>query len=276
LIVPAAAAVMLIIQALQAAWGSLSRILQAFDAFVAFLKGVRWGNAGPLFGKAIAAGAVAVIEFISQFLLQRLISAAATVAGKLRSLAKGIGSRLVSAGGRVVRGVKWLSAGTRRLMGAARKVTKRTGQVVGDKWFMLKNRHLAQKGMASIDANGDRCVRHGPMNPGPLKGHFESSFRSSAYTTKKLGEPRDLYRAYSDPIRRLGAFWSDVKPTGPLQATIDSALLPSYGNAATKVVHIRIPAGEFVHEGVAARQGGWLGGGTQYVLPKVLKEWEMP
>src|SRR5207253_5205578 len=124
LIVPAAAAVMLIIQALQAAWGSLGRILQAVDAFVGFLKGVRWGNAGPLFGKAIAAGAVAVIEFISQFLLQRLMGAAGAVAGKLRALAGRIGARLASAGGRVVRGVKWLSAGTRRLTGPARKASR--------------------------------------------------------------------------------------------------------------------------------------------------------
>ena len=276
LIVPAAAAVMLIIQALQAAWGSLGRILQAVDAFVGFLKGVRWGNAGPLFGKAIAAGAVAVIEFISQFLLQRLMSAAGAVAGKLRSLAKRIGARLASGGRKLIRGLKSLPSGAARLVRGTSKAAKRGAKAVGDKWFILKNRGLAQKGMAWIDANGDRCVRHGPMNSGQLKGHFESSFRSSTYTTRKLGAPRDLYRAYSDPVRRLGAFWSDVKPTGPLQATIDSALLPSYGNTATKVVHIRVPAGEVVHEGVAARQQGWLGGGTQFVLPKVLKDWEMP
>src|SRR5437764_12980829 len=105
LIVPAAAAVMLIIQALQAAWGSLGRILQAFDAFIASLKGVRWGNAGPLFGGALAAAALAVIEVISQFLLQRLMSAAGAVGGKVRALAKRIGARLSSLGGREVRGV---------------------------------------------------------------------------------------------------------------------------------------------------------------------------
>jgi hypothetical protein len=276
LIVPAAAAVMLIVQALQAAWGSLSRILQAVDAFVGFLKGVRWGNAGPLFGKAIGAGAVAVIEFISQFLLQRLMSAAGTIASKLRLLARRIGARLMAGGKKLVRGIRALSAGAGRVMGAAKKGASATAKAVGDKWFLLKNRRLAHKGMAWVDSNGDRCIRHGPINSGPLKGHFESSFRSSTYTTRRLGQPRDLYRAYSDPVRRLGAFWSDVKPTGPLQATIDSALLPSYGNAATKVVHIRIPADELVHEGVAARQGGWLGGGTQYVLPKVLKKWEVP
>jgi hypothetical protein len=276
LIVPAAAAVMLIIQALQAAWGSLSRILQAADAFVGFLKGVRWGNAGPLFGKAIAAGAVAVIEFISQFLLQRLMGAAGAVAGKLRGLAKRIGTRLALVGGRVVRGAKWLSTGTRRLVDVSSKLAKRATTKVGDKWFLLKNRRLAQKGMAWIDSSGDRCVRHGPLNPGRLKGHFESSFRSSSYTTRKLSQSRDLYRVYSDPVRRLGAFWTDVPPSGPLQATIDAALLPSYRNAATMTVHIRVPAGEIVHQGAAATQKGWLGGGSQYVLPKVLKEWELP
>ena len=275
LIVPAAAAVMLIIQALQAAWGSLGRILQAFDAFIAFLKGVRWGNAGPLFGGALAAAAVAVIEFISQFLLQRLMSAAGAVAGKIRALAKRIGARLSSLGGRLVRGVKrvWIGAG--RVVGAASKAARKTSTKMGDKWFMFKNRRLVQKEMAWIDANGDRCIRHGPMNRGPLEGHFESSFRSSAYTSRRLGQPRDLYRVYSDPVRRLGAFWTDVPSSGPLQATMDAALLPGYGNAATKVVHIRVPSGQVVYEGVAARQQGWLGGGTQYVLPKAVKEWEV-
>ncbi len=178
LIVPAAAAVMLIIQALQAAWASLSRILQAVDAFVGFLKGVRWGNAGPLFGKAIAAGAVAVIEFISQFVLQRLVGAAGAVAGKLRSLAKRIGARLASAGGHVARGVKLLSSGTRRLVDASSKLVKNAATKAGDKWFLMKNRRLANEGMAWIDEAGDRCLRHGPLNPGPLSGRFESSFRS--------------------------------------------------------------------------------------------------
>src|SRR2546430_406527 len=108
LIVPAAAAVMLIIQALQAAWGSLGRILQAFDAFIAFLKGVRLGNAGPLFGGALAAAAVAVIEFISQFLLQRLMGAAGAVAGKIRALAKRIGTSLPGGTRAVLRGAKFV------------------------------------------------------------------------------------------------------------------------------------------------------------------------
>src|SRR5438445_4941777 len=97
LTVPAAAAVMLIIQALQAAWSSIGKIMQAISAFINFLKGVRWGNAGPLFGIAIVASAIAVIDFISNFLLQKLMGAVGKVAGKLRNLAKRIGTRLAGA-----------------------------------------------------------------------------------------------------------------------------------------------------------------------------------
>ena len=94
LIVPAAAAALLIVQAIQAAWGSLSRIIQAFDAFMLFLKSVRWGEAGPLFGKAMAAGAVALIDFVSNFLLQRIGGPIKRVAGKLKGLATRLGGGL--------------------------------------------------------------------------------------------------------------------------------------------------------------------------------------
>src|SRR5712691_10633220 len=274
LIVPAAAAVMLIIQALQAALGSLSRILQAVDAFVGFLKGVRWGNAGPLFGSAIAAGAVAVIEFISQFLLQRLMGAVGAVAGKLRSLAKRIGARLASVGGRVLRGVKSISTGTGRLIKGSASLARRAAGKIGDRWFLVKNRRLAKNGMAWIDASGDRCVRHGPLNPGPLETDVASTFRSSSYTARRIAQPKDLWRAYSVKKRKLGAYWTDIAPTGPLQTSMDSAIHPSFGNAASKVAHIRVPAGTTVYEGFAGPKG-YLGGGPQFLLKKRPPSWEV-
>jgi hypothetical protein len=274
LIVPAAAAVMLIIQALQAAWGSLSRIVQAVDAFVGFLKGVRWGNAGPLFGTAIAAGAVAVVEFISQFLLQRLMGAAGNVAGKLRSLAKRISARLASLSGRAVGGVKSLSIGTGRLIDASSKLAKGATTKVGDTWFLLKHRQLAQKGMAWIDASGDRCVRHGPMNPGQLESDVTATFRSSSYTARRIAQPKDLWRAYSVKTRKLGAYWTDIPPRGPLQTSMDSAIHPSFKNAASKVVHIRVPAGTTVYEGFAGPKG-YPGGGPQFLLKKRPPSWEV-
>jgi hypothetical protein len=274
LIVPAAAAVTLIIQALQAAWGSLGRILQAVGAFVGFLKGVRWGNAGPLFGKAIAAGAVALIEFISQFLLQRLMGAAGAVAGKLRSVARRIGARLASVGRRVVRGVKSLSTGTGRLIKGSADVARRAAGKVGDNRFLTKNRRLAQNGMAWIEASGDRCVRHGPMNPGPLETDVASTFRSSSYTARRIALPKDLWRAYSLKERKLGAFWTDIAPAGPLQTSMDSAIDPSFGNAASKVAHVRVPAGTTIYEGFAGPHG-YLGGGPQFLLKNRPPSWEV-
>ena len=175
LIVPAAAAVMLIIQALQAAWGSLGRILQAFDAFIAFLKGVRWGNAGPLFGGALAAAAVAVIEFISQFLLQRLMSAAGAVAGKIRALAKRVGSRLAAAGRGVARGAHWLGGKARKLASGVKGFARRTvarPQVRWHAWRLKKD--IPRHSTASIKI--DHLVRDPSLDP-TLKLEFLKNIR---------------------------------------------------------------------------------------------------
>ena len=299
LIVPAAAAVMLIIQALQAAWGSIGRIMQAFDAFMGFLKGVRWGNAGPLFGKAVAAGAVAVIEFVSQFLLQRLMSGAGKVAGKLRALAKRIGKRLVgvgqaatrlgkSIGSRVGATGKRLVEKGERLMG--KRSTGKTQGLVAPKTIETAagrtrpgHEFAEAKDFKLVLADGSVSVRHGPLNPGPLhslRKTIVDSFRSGSYTAKTLAAPKDLYRTFSEEEFRLGAYWTDLPPTGPLQAKIDLALLPSFENAATHTVHIRVPAGETIFEGFAAGQSAepgihLIGGSPQVVLTNLDRAWEV-
>jgi hypothetical protein len=114
LIVPAVGAILTIIQAIQSGWASLGRILQAFEAFFSFLKHVKLGSAGPLFAKAVAAGAIAAVEFVSNFLLTRLKGAASSVSNRLRALARRIGERLRAIGGRIVRGVKAVGSGFRR------------------------------------------------------------------------------------------------------------------------------------------------------------------
>ena len=106
MIVPAAGAVLAIIQGLQAAWGAVQRILAAIDRFVAFLKAVKSGNAGPAFATAVAAAAVAVIEFVSQFLLRKVAGAAAKIAGKIKAIAQKIGKRLLTALKKVGKRVK--------------------------------------------------------------------------------------------------------------------------------------------------------------------------
>lgn len=116
---------------------------------------------------------------------------------------------------------------------------------------------------------------HTPMNPGPLPQRVTATFRSATYSVNTLPAPLTLYRVYSDPARKFGEYWSRVPPTGPLQVMIDSALDPRFGNRATRVVTIRVPAGETIFEGAAAAQGSLVGGGHQAYLLRVDPAWEI-
>ncbi|WP_086930831.1 hypothetical protein [Agarilytica rhodophyticola] len=90
MIVPAAGAVMAIVEGLQAAWGTVQQIVTAFNKFMAFLKAVKKGNAGPQFASALAAAAVAVIDFVANWLIAKLTKGAAKIGGKIKALAKKI------------------------------------------------------------------------------------------------------------------------------------------------------------------------------------------
>jgi hypothetical protein len=69
-LIPGAGWVMAIIDALQTAWGALSEILAAFGLFMDFLKAVKSGNGALPFAKAVAAGVVALLELVYQFLIE--------------------------------------------------------------------------------------------------------------------------------------------------------------------------------------------------------------
>ncbi|MFB7509358.1 hypothetical protein ACFC0P_39185, partial [Streptomyces broussonetiae] len=98
MIVPAAGAILTIIQGLMAAWGTVSKIIAAFGKFFAFLKAVKAGPAACLFAEAVAAGVVALLEFVTQYLLSKLKSAGKAVGTKLKSLAQKIMKALAKAG----------------------------------------------------------------------------------------------------------------------------------------------------------------------------------
>nr|WP_245536284.1 DUF4157 domain-containing protein [Terriglobus roseus] len=117
MIIPAAGAVMLVIQGLIAAWGAIQRIIAAFQLFFTFLKAVKAGGAGPQFATALAAGAIALIQFLAGFIMSRLGGAASGVTSKLKAIAqkivaffkrvgKAIGKGLKVVGRVIVRGVK--------------------------------------------------------------------------------------------------------------------------------------------------------------------------
>lgn len=93
LVIPVAGAVKKVIEGLIAAWGTVGSILSAFGVFLDFLKTVKTGNAGPSFAQVIASAGVVVIEFISNWLIQKLISAAKKFAAKLKGIAKGLAQK---------------------------------------------------------------------------------------------------------------------------------------------------------------------------------------
>ncbi|MEU3568001.1 hypothetical protein AB0E96_06150, partial [Kitasatospora sp. NPDC036755] len=98
MIVPAAGAIMTIIQGLMAAWNTISKIIAAIGKFVTFLKAVKAGPAACLFAEAVAAGVVALLDFISNFLLSKLKAAGKAVGTKLKGIAQKILKGLAKAG----------------------------------------------------------------------------------------------------------------------------------------------------------------------------------
>lgn len=129
--------------------------------------------------------------------------------------------------------------------------------------------------------NATNTVRYGPSNPGPLLDDVASTFRSGSYTGEVLQSETTLYRVYGGESGPIGSYWSRTAPSGPMQAQIDSALNPAWGNTATNVATIRVPAGTTIYDGVAAAQslpggGTLLGGGSQVYIPKVNPDWLVP
>ncbi|MFF8395680.1 DUF4157 domain-containing protein [Streptomyces sp. NPDC016172] len=89
-LIPGAGWVAAIIDALQIAWGALSEILAAFGLFMDFLKSVKSGNGALPFAKAVAAGVVALLELIYEFLIEGVSRFMGKVAERLGEMLKNI------------------------------------------------------------------------------------------------------------------------------------------------------------------------------------------
>lgn len=106
LIIPAAGAIMAIIEGISAAWGTIRRVLEAFERFFIFLKAVKTGRAGPQFANAVAAAAIVVIDFVANWLLKRMRKPAGAIAKRIRAMAKKLGAKLRKLVTRLGRGKK--------------------------------------------------------------------------------------------------------------------------------------------------------------------------
>jgi hypothetical protein len=189
MIVPAAGAVLAILQGLQAAWGAIQRIIQAISAFVAFLKGVLGGSGPVLFAQALAAAAVAVIEFVAQWLLRKLKGAAKGVGGKLREIAKRIGQRL-KAIGRAVAG------GARRAAGAAMRAVRAVGRGIA-------------RGARAVGRGIARGARYIGRKLGRFGAALGRGVRGAAKAVKKQWEKlKAKFRKWRDKLKKK---WEDWK-----------------------------------------------------------------
>ncbi|MDQ1030576.1 hypothetical protein QF035_008158 [Streptomyces umbrinus] len=80
-----------ILEAIQAAIGSLGEILKAVGAVITWLKSVRQGGAGVLFAKAIAAGIVVLLEMAYELILSGIGKYVSKVGKRLKGVAANMG-----------------------------------------------------------------------------------------------------------------------------------------------------------------------------------------
>ena len=142
--------------------------------------------------------------------------------------------------------------------------------------FVAQGLPTGSKGVYSNPLAGADEVVSGkvtPLSGGPLADDIASTFRSGTYTQVRLGESITLYRVYSAGGNAAGSYWTPIKPNGPLQSVIDSALDQNWGNTATRFVEATIPRGTTIYHGFAAAQRGLVGGGAQVYIPRVNPSW---
>lgn len=157
---------------------------------------------------------------------------------------------------------------------SVRTVSKETSTVT---------RSLDEGGDVAGVARNDAPKYWNPVNgPGPLGESTAGTFRSATYVQRTTGTDEGvLYRAYGGKAGELGSYWTRTPIEGPLQARMDLALNPEWGNTASQVSRIRLPGGVEIFEGAAAPQtlsdgGELLGGGSQVFVPRVEPAWLEP
>ncbi|MFI2347744.1 DUF4157 domain-containing protein [Streptomyces sp. NPDC019443] len=175
MLVPAAGAILTIVQGLMAAWQSLSSILNAFSKFWAYLKAVKAGPAACLFAEAVAAGIVALLDFIANFLMIRLAGAT-----------KGVGKRLKAMAEKIMKGLKKTGKGAKQAAGDA--VNKARGAVRSAQEALRKPTGPAKPKGPRVPKNRSTSTDRGPgANRGPKDA---TSDRPTSRTPDKEREHR--------------------------------------------------------------------------------------
>ncbi|MFF3872669.1 DUF4157 domain-containing protein [Streptomyces sp. NPDC001978] len=202
MIVPAAGAILTIVQGLMAAWQTVSSILSAFGKFWAYLKAVKAGPAACLFAEAVAAGVVALLDFITNFLLQRLSSAT-----------KGVGKRLKGMAQKIMDGLKKVGGGAKKAAGSAvnsaRGAMRRARQRLGEPGVARK-----PKGEASPDLKSPVKPKDAATPKGPAKKPDTADTKPKERTPEKDRDPAKDKTPESAPKKKQKEI-EGPKPTKP-------------------------------------------------------------
>ena len=99
---------------------------------------------------------------------------------------------------------------------------------------------------------------------------YLDTFQGRIYTPETLDHDEIFYRVYSDPAAMQGKFLTSIYFTSSEMAISMLALHPSFGNNATHIVAVIVPAGTMIARGITAPQepkSKYPGGGTQIIIP---------
>jgi phage-related protein len=202
MLIPAAGGIIAIAQGVMAAYQSISRIIAAFSAFLTFLKAVKAGGvaAACLFAKAVAAGAVALLEFITNFLMVRIAGALKGVGSKL----KGIAEKIMKGLGRGAKAVK-KAAG--RTINAARQAVR--GGVAAVKRGAVASARAVRRGVTA----GARAVKSGVRRVG---GAAKNGMRGAATGVRRAATAvgrtvAPALKTVSRTMKRLGSKLANSK-----------------------------------------------------------------
>jgi len=186
----AAALVLEIIRGIKAAWGAISRIIAAVQKFVAFLKAVKVGGAAGLFASAVASGAVAVIDIIANYLLDRMKGAAKGTGDALRKL----GEKLMKVLGKVVQAVKKVVT---KVVQAVGKAVRYVGRLAM-RGVRAVGRGLARVGRYIANSRIGRYVINSPVGRAIRAGfrwgkqkYQQAKQRIKKWYEEKRGKPEE-------------------------------------------------------------------------------------
>lgn len=105
-----------------------------------------------------------------------------------------------------------------------------------------------------------------------LPNTLSKTFTDSNYRTVVTKDKITVYRTFGGRADAGGSFVTSMPAESRIQAKIDTALLPSWGNTRMYEAVIEVPKGEILNIGKVAEQitesgGKLIGNGDQIVLP---------